>query len=192
MNLPIVSDKSGEIRLVKDGVSATLSNVGDAVKPSEATNLSQVQSLIAASSGSMLIGSLIGANMNTVLDQEILLANGTKFIITDIVIGNASVELDTAANGIFNTDVSRGGNNLFYGTDYHWSVIIFDLLSFLVAPQQYMSIRDQQTITAAKNTLLASPIISYTSINNKIYFSLGTPQGAAATADIYVFGVAIS
>jgi len=116
--------------------------------------------------GSILLGKLIGANMNTTSDQAIpLIDNPTKIRIRYIVVTNASVSLTTAAGGIYPA-VSKGGT------------------AIVASGQAYSS------LTAAATTLDLTLNAATTSLSNQgaIYLSLTTAQGAAATADVYVFG----
>jgi hypothetical protein len=118
-----------------------------------------------------LIGKLIGANMNVTTDQAITLPDiadfpGGAYIVEYIVVTNASLSLTTAAGGVY-TAASKGG-------------------SAIVAAGQVYS-----ALTAATKFIKAT--LAGTALTDRLtgatlYFSLTTGQGAAATADIYVFG----
>ena len=59
--------------------------------------------------GGILLGELIGANMNSTGDQQIVIFSApAKYIIRRIVATNASISLTTAVGGIY-TAVSKGG-----------------------------------------------------------------------------------
>jgi hypothetical protein len=137
------------------------------------------------------IGVLIGANMNSTADQLITLYGGSSFIITDIVITNSSTSLTSASDLEFYSQVSRGGNSSFHsGFSYlnHLSgnsalLIISDALKNLVNPTNVISLHDY-FLSYGKNLDSNDQNI----FGNSLYASLGTPQGVAATADIYIYG----
>jgi len=119
-----------------------------------------------------LIGKLIGANMNSTADQAITIVDiadypSSKYIITstDIYVTNASISLTTAAGGIY-TAASKSGAIVSAAQTY----------SALTTSNKY--IRANITGDATTDLLAFSTL----------YLSLTTPQGAAATADIYIFG----
>ncbi len=110
---------------------------------------------------------LIGANMNVTTDQAFvpyLWTPGASFLIERIRVVNASVSLSTAAGGIY-TAASKGGN------------------AIVASGQAYSTLTGATigldlTVAAVGNGLqTATPILSLT-----------TGQGAAATADFYVYG----
>ena len=69
----------------------------------------KVGSLLPQQFGGILLGKLIGANMNSTADQQItMFSNPSKFILRRIVVTNASVSLTTAAGGVY-TAASKGG-----------------------------------------------------------------------------------
>lgn len=126
--------------------------------------------------GNTILGRLLSADMNSILDQPIQLSNLiTAFQITGILICNASMSLTTAAGGFYPT-TAKGGT------------------AIVAAGQVYSSLT---TAAKALNATLAAGITAtrYASGNvdiingyPTIYFSLTTAQGAAATADIYLLG----
>lgn len=114
-----------------------------------------------------LLFRLTGANMNVTTDQAFipyLWTPGAQFLIERIRVVNASTSLTTAAGGIY-TAASKGGN------------------AIVAAAQAYSTLTGSTigldlTIAAVGNGLqTATPILSLT-----------TGQGAAATADFYVYG----
>ncbi len=115
----------------------------------------------------ILLGSKIGVNMNSTADQliPITLIGSKKYRITRIGVTNASISLTTAAGGVYQA-ASKAG-------------------TAIVATQGYSS------LTAATTWLDLTLAISRTYTLSNLYFALSTPQGAAATADVYVFGVVI-
>lgn len=130
-------------------------------------------SVINNSTGIIKIGELIGANLNTLADQPVIMIAGTKFIITDVVITNASTDLSaTLVNlGQFWSGNSRTG---IKEADSNTS------LNFLTNNIKFIS--NINTITIANTGNLINTII----------FSLGIAAGIPATADIRVYGYKIS
>ena len=115
--------------------------------------------------GGILLGELIGANMNSTGDQQIVIFSApAKYIIRRIVATNASISLTTAVGGIY-TAVSKGGTAVVANSQAY---------STLSASTKFLY------LTLASNT-------DYRTATS-LYLSLTTPQGAAATADIFVYG----
>lgn len=112
-----------------------------------------------------VIGTLRSANMNSTADQFIPLNTGI-WIPTGILITNASTSLTTAVGGFY-PSAAKGGTALVANT------------------QVYSALTSG---TVALYATLAANISTTRYSQNFIYFSLTTPQGAAATADIYVIG----
>ena len=122
----------------------------------------------APQAGGQILGSLIGANMNSTGDQPFVMhfdATTEKFAISKILVTNASTSLTTAAGGIYDT-AAKGGNAI---------VAAAQVYTALTAAGKLLSL----TIAAAGsgNVFSVAPILSLT-----------TAQGAAATADFYLFG----
>jgi len=129
---------------------------------------------IIACGDAFLAGILKGANMNTTADQAIpislpgLGAGGSgRYNVQSVLVANPSISLTTAAGGIY-TAPSKGG------------VAVVD------AGQAYAGLTTNANNTngallnltiALSTAILVAPIL---------YFALTTPQGALATADIYV------
>jgi hypothetical protein len=115
-----------------------------------------------------LIGSKIGTDMNVTTDQLIPITRiGTKkYLITKIVVTNASISLTTAAGGVYQAAAKAG-------------------TAIVANTQTYSAL---SATTTALNLTLA---INRTYTLDNLYFALTTAQGAAATADIYVFGVVL-
>lgn len=115
-----------------------------------------------------LIGRLLSANFNSTADQAIEMFNALeqRFRVTKITVENTSVNgMNTAVGGIYPA-ASKGGTALVANT------------------QVYTGLTNANT---ALDLTLATPNAIQPG-NTTLYFSLTTPQGAAATADIYVFG----
>ena len=119
--------------------------------------------------GQILLGQLISANMNSTADQQIVIFSApAKYIIRRIVATNASISLNTAAGGIY-PQVSKGGTAIVGSGQAY---------SGLTASGKFIDLTIASGYTSGGDVLTAT----------NVYLSLSTAQGAAATADIYVFG----
>jgi hypothetical protein len=122
--------------------------------------------------GETLIGRLVGANMNSTADQSIpmLIAANQSYTPTAVVVRNCSVSLTTAA-GSFYSAASKGGTTL-------------------------AGSGATQAFTGCTATGLTGQTIAATPAGGNVVLPASTPpilslttaQGAAATADIYVYG----
>jgi hypothetical protein len=115
-----------------------------------------------------LIGRMIGANFNVTTDNVIplLIPATAAYKVAKITVTNASVNLTTAAGGVYNA-ATKGG------------------VALVAATQVYTALS-----TAAKSldlTLAAAAAITLPA-GTLLYLNLTTAQGAPATADIYVYG----
>lgn len=115
---------------------------------------------------------LASANMNSTADQVAAPVGGivipAQYVLTRILVVNASISLDTAAGGVYNV-ASKGGTALVANSQVY---------SALTAATMGLEL----TLTATgKGLQTVAPI-----------FALTTAQGAAATADIYFFGQVIT
>lgn len=113
----------------------------------------------------VLLGSLIGADMNSTSDQAIYL-NASKYVIRKIVVTNASTSLTTAVGGIY-TAASKGGTDI---------VAASQVYTALTSSSKFLDL----TLEAEAGTDIFTQM--------PLYLSLTTPQGAAATADIHIYG----
>lgn len=130
------------------------------------------------SSDYRVIAKLIGANMNITTDQilplEILNADSLvastagDFILDSIVVRNASTSLTTAAGGVY-TAATKGGDAVVEAGQVYFA---------LTAASKFLALT--LASVALTDVLNAS--------SSSLIFSLTTAQGAAATADIYVYG----
>lgn len=120
-------------------------------------------------SGIVLLGTLKGANMNTTADQAISIVPVPKYVITQIIVTNASTNLTLAAGGVYDA-ASKGGNAVIANTQ---------LYSALTAAGKAVS------LTIAAIGLATAETAS------TLYLSLTTAQGGVATADVYVFGAVL-
>ena len=130
----------------------------------------KVGSLLPQQFGGILLGKLISADMNSTSDQRIVMfSNPSKFILRRIVVTNASISLTTAAGGVY-TAASKGGTAVVASSQAYSSLSASTLFLDLTL----------NTSGSASTTVKSS-------IPN-LYLSLTTAQGAAATADVYVYG----
>lgn len=117
-----------------------------------------------------VLWTLTGADMDDDTDQAFT-KRGTfsNFLITKIRVVNASVDLDTAAGGIYEA-AEKGGTAIVADSQAYSALTAATLGTDL-------------TITAHGLDVLSA---------EALYLSLTTPQGAAATADVYVIGIPLS
>ncbi len=123
---------------------------------------------VPAVSAGMLLGRIIGANMNVTTDQPFALTNYAAlnaFRITKITAKNASISLTTAAGGVYPA-ASKGGT------------------AIVASGQAYSSL---SASSIALDLTLAAGTTVYAKGGAPI-LSLTTPQGAAASCDLYLFG----
>jgi hypothetical protein len=114
-----------------------------------------------------LLASLTGANFNSTADQAMVIQSGvTRYIIRRIIVDNASINLTTAAGGIY-TQAAKAGT------------------AIVAAAQVYTALT---TSAKFKDLTLEAVIATDILTATTIYLSLTTAQGAAATANVWVFG----
>lgn len=113
-----------------------------------------------------LLFSKTGANFNSTADQILTPTFNGKVRVKRIVVLNTSVNgMSTAVGGVY-TAASKGGSAIVANTQ-----IYTGLTNALTALELTL---------ALPNLVLAA--------GTSLYFSLTTPQGATATADIYCYG----
>jgi len=118
----------------------------------------------------VLLGRLIGANMNITTDQPFIMTKFSTLVpfrIAKITAGNGSVSLTTAAGGIYPA-ASKGGTAVVANSQVYSGVTGASLIVSL-------------TIAATPGNTIYAP-------STQLYLSLTTGQGAPATADLYVWG----
>lgn len=113
-----------------------------------------------------LLGRLPSANMNITTDQAIPM-NSSNYVITAILVINASLSLTTAAGGVYN-DVSKPAGGILVAATQAYSA--------LTSSSKYLLLTLASLATTDKQTAA------------NLYLSLTTAQGAAATAEIRVYG----
>lgn len=120
---------------------------------------------IVAPNTEILLGKLIGANMNVLTDQAIPITRigSSRYQITRITVTNASTSLTAADGGVY-TATSKGGT------------------AIVAATQVYTA------LTSATVALDLTLAVNNTYNLDNLYLSLTGTQGGAATADIRVYG----
>jgi hypothetical protein len=136
-----------------------------------------------------------GVDFNTTGDTTLTLSGttssntaGASFIITDIVITNVSTSLTTAYDAEIWTGTSRSGSEIA-----HTRIIGAgtDTLSYLTASNKYINTSLNSSFTSAPFSNVVMDDVN-TAVGTTLYFSLGTAQGATATADVYIYGYVIA
>lgn len=160
------------------GLSYVASSLGIVtVNTSAAGYLQDIQDLLnngcvfnVATDG-ILLGRLIGANMNSSsADQPFSMTRFSQlgnFRITKITAKNASISLTTAAGGIY-TAASQGGTAVVANTQVYTGLSAATL--------------------ALDLTIATTPGKTVWTPQTALFLNLTTAQGAAATADFYVWG----
>lgn len=107
------------------------------------------------------IGRLLAANFNSTADQAIPLLPGS-YVVTGVLAVKGSVSMTTAAGGVYSA-TAKGGT------------------AIVAAGQTYTG------LTGAATDVVSLPVTGAT-VSSNVYLSLTTPQGATATADVFVYG----
>jgi hypothetical protein len=119
-----------------------------------------------------LIGVILGANLNqtnTDIAIPLILIPGANFIVSGVTINNASVSLTTATFGVYSATAAGGVTIVTAGA----------VLSGLTVATS--------NLNASLAATAITTVLNQTTQSNQLYFRVGTAQGAAATADIYVW-----
>lgn len=127
--------------------------------------------------GEKVLASLRGANFNTTIDQPLVIPSIiTAFMLTRIVITNATLSLTTAAGGFYSA-ASKGGTAIVAAGQAYSTLTTADKLS-----QATLASFGSTTRFSSSNLGLLGGLLAF-------YLSLTTGQGAAAQADVYAIGV---
>lgn len=119
-----------------------------------------------------LLAKIIGANMNSAADQALTPQGGVmpaNYHVQDIYAWNASINLTVAAGGIYTAPAKAG-------------IVIVpaaQVYTALTAAAKFKQLTLDPTAGGPTTDIMTAATL---------YLSLTTPQGAAATADIYIFG----
>jgi hypothetical protein len=111
-----------------------------------------------------LLGSVTGVNLNVGATDTPITMVSANYIVTSVIVTNASINLTTATAGVFNAAAGAGA----LAADQVLTALTAST-KFLDATLGGVALTDLQTAAT-------------------LYARCGTPQGAAATADFYVFG----
>ena len=111
-----------------------------------------------------LLGSVTGVNLNIGATDTPITMVSANYIVTSVIVTNASINLTTATAGVFNAAAGVGA----LAADQVLTALTAST-KFLDATLGGVALTDLQTAAT-------------------LYARCGTPQGAAATADFYVFG----
>lgn len=112
-----------------------------------------------------LLGSVSAVNMNSALSDNAVAMESSRYVVDKVMVENASISLTTATAGVF-TASSGGGT----------AVASDQALSALTATTKF------------KNLTLAATPGTDVLTSSTLYFRVGTAQGAAATANVWVWG----
>jgi len=132
--------------------------------PGPATTVTNHPSNLSSNQAIRLLASAQSVNLNATGDTVLPVQNTSSFSVSNVIVTNASTSLTTAAAGLF-TAPSAGGT----------AIVANAALSACTGS----TVVSQRTVasTAAQTGGLTS-----------LYFNVGTAQGAAATADVFVYG----
>jgi len=130
----------------------------------------QARENIGISSPIEVLYRIVGANMNSTADQAFAkLHNHTAWCLLNYYAVNPSISLTTAVGGIY-TGASKSGITMVAASQA-WSGLNATGAGLVLTPATPLG----------RGRITADPILSLT-----------TPQGAAATCDIYVMGFAVT
>lgn len=133
-----------------------------------------------------VLATFFSANFNlSSSDQALLLPYSiTAFMLTGIVITNASISLTTAEGGFY-TAANQGGSTIVAATQVYSTLTSANLLMSATLTAFASSAR-------FSSANLPTTLGPYNHNVLEIFFNLSTGQGAPATADIYVIGIDLS
>ena len=132
-----------------------------------------------------IIGFAVGANLNqtnTDIPIPLLLLPNQNFVVTGFTVNNASVSLSSATLGLNTVAVAGTGNTV---------LVTAAALSALTSANLHLAMTiasggTGQWFTNAVGT--PSSTSAFLGTANTLYARVGTAQGAAATADLWVWG----
>jgi hypothetical protein len=130
--------------------------------PGPASTQTNHPSNLATNQAYRLLASAQGVNLNSVADTIAAVVNSSSYSVQDIIVANASVNLTTAQLAVYS---GPGATGVAVKTAYALTG---------------NSASDKVVVTAASDT------DSLTGDN--LYIRCTTAQGAAATADVYIYG----
>jgi hypothetical protein len=120
-----------------------------------------------------VLATLLSANFNTTTDQPIVLPPALNYFqLTGIIVAGASLSLTTAIGGFY-PQAAQAGSALVNGSQTYSALTTSLLLTSLTL-----------TAYAQAQRFSRNQLPDWA-----IYFSLTTPQGVEAFADIYLLGI---
>lgn len=114
-----------------------------------------------------LLAQATAVDMNAVADTALAI-NSSKYVITEIVVNNASISLTTATAGLF---TAAGGGGTTLAAD--------QVVSALTSSAKFFALTNAAVLGTDVRT------------EGTLYFRVGTAQGAAATANVSIFGYSL-
>jgi len=132
------------------------------------------------SNGELLLGKKIGFMFGDTGDQVITLSGGTTFIVTEIIITNASQVVTSTGFTVYD-GANHTGNQIFIGTADGF----YEALSSLETAADFISMKEYYCISLAKNNRVN--FLDRMTCGSSIYASVATIQ-APVTCDVYVYG----
>lgn len=127
-------------------------------------SVAAVRATLNVLSGYGLLGSITAVDLNVGATDTPITMLSANYIVRRVVVTNASTNLTTATAGVFNT---AGG----VGT---------------IAADQVLSALT--TAALFRDLTLSAPGTTTRQTAAQLFFRVGTPQGAAATSDVYIYG----
>lgn len=162
----LVTDACTDVRLSQVKAATVTDQSSEIVSATDCANVPDKNNV-------RMLFKLIGANMNSTADQQFTkVGNFTSWTVAaggTYRLVNPSVSLTTAAGGVYSA-ASKGGDQLVANT------------------QTYAN---ASTVGTSSQQMTASALGGGVRTETP-YLSLTTAQGATATADLYIFGIAIS
>jgi hypothetical protein len=125
-----------------------------------------------------IIGYALQVNVNqtnTDTPVTLFLLPGTNFTVTKLQVNNASVSLTTATASLYTATGGGGGSGTALAADQALSA-----LTVVGVGNANLTLA-----SAASNTVLNTTTLG---LADTLYIRIGTAQGAAATADFYIWG----
>lgn len=132
------------------------------------------------SSRLMKLGTKIGADFNVTTDQSIALTGSSFYVVAGVVITNCSTSLTTAKGAFY---AAAAKTSVFWAQT---AATVYTSLDGTAGRAQSIGFTG-----GASGGLTAGTSLAFTGPTT-IFLSLTTPQGAAATCDIRVFGYDLS
>jgi hypothetical protein len=130
--------------------------------PGPASTTTNHPSNLATNQAYRLLASAQGVNLNSVADTIAPVLNSSSYSVQDIIVANASVDLTTAQLAVYS---GPGATGVAVKTAYALTG---------------NSASDKVVVTAATDTDALT--------GDNLYIRCTTVQGAAATADVYIYG----